>query len=410
MKHAMRELYAYCLGIMEEIKDADRRKLIRTYGSAKQAYMASDQEIRIVLEEHADRFLRGRLKLEKLKEQAEQELLNLKNRQIRYLPLEDRLYPERLKEITGCPYALYIKGELPDLTRAAAIVGSRRISPYGRKMAADLGTVLGRHGIPVVSGMARGVDSLAQEACLDAGGTTVAVLGCGVDVCYPEELHDLYGRIMENGCILSEFPPGTPPLPTHFPARNRIISGLSEVVAVVEAAEKSGSLITADMALEQGRDVFAVPGRVGDRNSSGCNRLIAQGAGIILSAGEFPDHSGLLDKRDADDTYSTEESIWQSDTYQMEALGKAGSSTNNREEDMKEKEADIPEDSLDEDSETCTYIPEEQVYHALDLYPKHISEIAQETGFEFTNLQILLTKLELSGRIRQVGTGFFHRI
>ena len=132
----------------------------------------------------------------------------------------------------------------------------------------------------MVSGMARGIDGIAQKAALEAGGASFAVLGCGVDICYPEENRELYDRLLQEGGILSEYPPGMPPEPKLFPPRNRIISGLSDLVLVIEARKKSGTLITVDMALEQGREVYALPGRVSDKLSDGCNRLIRQGAGV----------------------------------------------------------------------------------------------------------------------------------
>ena len=202
---------------------------------------------------------------------------------IRFIPWFSGDYPQRLLELADFPYAIYAKGKLPDLvSRKAAIVGSRRCTPYGEKYAVEFGKVLAEYGIEIISGLARGVDGMGQRGALMGGGKTFAVLGSGPDVCYPREHIGLYMDILEQGGgILSEYPPGTPPLSWHFPARNRIISGLSDVVLVMEAGEKSGSLITVDMALEQGRDVYALPGPVNSTLSDGCNRLIRQGAGIL---------------------------------------------------------------------------------------------------------------------------------
>lgn len=197
-------------------------------------------------------------------------------------------YPERLKNIPGAPEELYVLGKLPEEDRlSVAVIGARDCSEYGKYVAREIGAVLGRNKISVVSGMARGIDGISQEAALNAGGSSFAVLGCGVDVCYPEANRQLYERLKVSGGILSEYPPGSPALAWHFPPRNRIVSGLADVVAVIEARVKSGTLITVDMALEQGREVYAAPGRVTDRLSDGCNRLIRQGAGILLSPEEF---------------------------------------------------------------------------------------------------------------------------
>lgn len=207
---------------------------------------------------------------------------------IRLLQRRDREYPGRLKEIPGAPETLYVLGKLPEEDRpAVAVIGARDCSEYGRYVASCLGAALARNGIQVVSGMARGIDGVGQEAALDAGGSSFAVLGSGVDVCYPAGNRRLYEKLKLGGGILSEYPPGTPPLSYHFPPRNRIVSGLSDVVVVVEAREKSGTLITVDMALEQGREVYVVPGRVTDPLSAGCNRLLRLGAGLLLDEGEF---------------------------------------------------------------------------------------------------------------------------
>lgn len=201
-----------------------------------------------------------------------------------YYRKEDKQYPKRMQPYKGMPQKIYLKGALPgEQIPSVAIVGARMCSPYGRQQAYTYAKLLARHGVQVISGMALGVDSYAHEGALDGGGMTFAVLGCGVDICYPAQNRSLYARIQKQGGILSEFPLGTAPLARHFPMRNRIISALSDLVLVVEAKEKSGSLITADFALEQGKTVLALPGRVDDELSKGCNRLIAQGAGVAYS-------------------------------------------------------------------------------------------------------------------------------
>ncbi len=194
----------------------------------------------------------------------------------------DASYPARLRTIADPPPLLYLKGELNGADdRAVAIVGSRSSSEYGRRVARDLAHGLAAAGFTVVSGMARGIDGMAHEAALNSGGRTIAVLGSGVERAYPPEHDKLYQRISMNGAVVSELPLGTRPLAFNFPARNRLISGLSLGVVVVEATEKSGSLITASLAVEQGREVFAVPGEVGSSRSRGAHRLIRQGAKLV---------------------------------------------------------------------------------------------------------------------------------
>jgi len=200
----------------------------------------------------------------------------------RLVPFGASDYPARLRTIADPPPVLYVRGEMREEdSKAVAIVGSRSASNYGIRITQELGRGLASLGFTVISGMARGIDGAAHEAALAAGGRTLAGLGCGVDVVYPPEHEGLYENICRNGAILSELPIGTPPFSFNFPGRNRLISGLALGVVVVEATEKSGSLITAGLALEQGREVFAVPGEAGASRSRGTHRLIRQGAKLV---------------------------------------------------------------------------------------------------------------------------------
>lgn len=205
-----------------------------------------------------------------------------------FLVTEDEpQFPERLSRIPDKPYALYFAGRLPQAEkRAVAVIGARECTAYGRYMAEQFGAAFAKAGIQVISGMARGIDGIGQTAALKEGGYSLGVLGCGVDICYPGENRELYETLLAAGGICSEYPPGTEPRAVLFPPRNRIISGLCDAVLVVEAREKSGTLITVDMALEQGREVYALPGRATDPLSGGCNRLIRQGAGLASSPEE----------------------------------------------------------------------------------------------------------------------------
>jgi DNA processing protein len=216
------------------------------------------------------------------------ELERLARLGITMITLFDPCYPARLRAISDPPCLLFVKGTLPTPEQPAiAIVGSRSASPYGRHVAAELAAGLARRGLLVVSGMALGADAAAHEGCLRAGGRTIAVLGSGIDVVYPAEHGDLYERIAAQGAVISEAPPGAPPTRSSFPVRNRIISGLSLGVVVVEASEKSGALITADHALEQGREVFAVPGSVNSAQSRGSHRLLRDGAKLVESVDDI---------------------------------------------------------------------------------------------------------------------------
>ena len=198
---------------------------------------------------------------------------------IRIIKKEDKAYPELLRNIKDPPKELYCIGDIRLLAgKKLAVVGSRKCSEYGRTTAMRIGETAARNNVTVVSGMAKGIDRFAHLGALKAGGKTIAVLGCGVNICYPKENRELYERIASQGLLISELPPDTPPAPYTFPQRNRIISGLSEAVTVVEAGTGSGALITAESAASQGRDVFAVPGNINSQYSLGTNKLLTDGA------------------------------------------------------------------------------------------------------------------------------------
>ena len=215
--------------------------------------------------------------------------------QVVYYHKRDKAYPERMRPYPDMPAGIYTKGRLPfEGVPSAAIVGARACSVYGRVQAKRYARELAAAGVQIISGLATGVDAAAHEGALEGRGVTFAVLGCGVDICYPKENYPLMRRMLEHGGgILSEFEPGEEPAAWHFPQRNRIISALADLVLVVEARKRSGSLITADYALEQGKSVYALPGRVNDPLSEGCNRLIAQGAGIAVEPSALLEELGI---------------------------------------------------------------------------------------------------------------------
>lgn len=294
----------------------------------------------------------------------EVEFSKAKEKGIKVITYFDECYPNRLKQHSGMPYALFLKGQLIEETKkTVAIVGARRSSAYGETMTLEFAEALCEQGIQIVSGMALGIDSLAHRAALNKNGITNAVLGCGVDVCYPKENKGLYLDLQTKGGIISEYPPGTIPLARHFPARNRIISGLADFVLVMEAKEKSGSLITADMALEQGKDIYALPGPVDKELSKGCNRLIYQGAGILLSTDILLEDLGFSYK------------------------------------------------ALEKDCENKIMLEskEELVYSCLGLVPKNREEIMRETNLEPSELAMILMDLELKGLITERSKNYYLR-
>ncbi len=276
------------------------------------------------------------------------------------ITFKDDDYPKRLKDIYDPPALLYVRGELRrEDELAVAIVGSRKTSPYGRWITEKIGQDLARHRVTVVSGMARGIDSVAHQGALQGGGRTIAVLGCGVDVIYPSENRNLFYQIIEQGAILSEFPMGSPPEGGHFPRRNRIISGLSMGVVIVQASSESGSLITAGYALEQGREVFAVPGNVGAEGSRGTNQLIKDGAKMVESSEDILE----------------------------EILPQWG-----REKEVPPK-GETPVPDLTEE--------EGVLYKLLEETPLHIDAIIRESQLDPGKVSSLLLNLELKGLISQ---------
>lgn len=265
------------------------RKTIQYLLSVKETpeavYRAKEQELKELLSVlPGKQKLAQRITASKQNWNVEKAYAVLWKKGIHFVCLGMPSYPERLARIPDAPYGLYFRGKLPEEGRPAiAIIGARSCSEYGKRMAQHFGSALAMAGIQVISGMARGIDGLSQDAALHAGGYSLGVLGCGVDICYPAENRELYEKLCETGGICSEYPPGTAPRNCLFPPRNRIISGLSDAVLVIEAKNRSGTLITVDMALEQGKEVYALPGRITDALSEGCNRLLQQGANVVIS-------------------------------------------------------------------------------------------------------------------------------
>ena len=271
--------YAHWLFSVPGIGGRTIDKLLCGGRSCREVYELEEREVSAILKgKQLKSFIESRNVWDFGKESE-----RLKRLGIRFIPRIDPAFPEKLKNIPDPPFALYVKGELPDENKpSVAIIGARMCSEYGRFMARQLGRGLAASGVQVISGMARGVDGISQKAAVEAGGHSFGIVGSGVDICYPEDNKALYDELCQSGGVISEYPPGTMPKATFFPMRNRIISGLADVVVVVEARLKSGTQITVDTALEQGREVVALPGRVTDRLSDGCNQLICQGAGVVL--------------------------------------------------------------------------------------------------------------------------------
>ncbi len=282
-----REWMWYQLCSVQDVGPVTISKLIEYAGGLEEAVELTTEEVR---ESHicSAKMLTGwnRAKLERRRIRSEFE--HLESKGMKFLSIEHEDYPEKLKTLDNAPFGLWVKGRLPDRDKScAAIIGSRGCTSYGLELARDIGKKLAGIGVQVISGMALGIDAAGQWGALEAGGYSLGILGSGVDVCYPRDNIDLYETLIENGGLMSEKAPGIQGLPANFRLRNRLISGISDCVIVVEAREKSGTQITVSCALDQGREVFCVPGRMTDPLSRGCNQMISQGARILYDFSEL---------------------------------------------------------------------------------------------------------------------------
>ncbi len=331
------------------------RLLLDYFDTLEEAWKASPHELRRAgLGRGTIRKLigvRSRVDLDKICDQIE-------SRNIRLITWEDSDYPTRLAEVDQAPPVLFVRGAVIEADQwAVAIVGTRRVSAYGRQAAGQIAAELAKNRITVISGLARGVDTHAHRAALQAGGRTIAVLGSGIDCIYPPENRSLAEQIAASGAIVSDYALGTPPDGVNFPPRNRIISGLSLAVVIVEAGQKSGALITASFAADQGREVFAVPGNIFSPQSQGANWLIQQGARPLTSSEdllEVLDLSRVIQHQEASRT--------------------------------------IPTDEV-----------ERRLLSLIDHQPRHIDEISAQSGLAAGSVSAKLTIMELKGLIRQVG-------
>lgn len=360
--------YAYWLCSIPGIGEKTINMLLDVYAEPGRIYEASETELGKLLKGKQLESILHMQKNWKRKEEWER----LREAGIQVVFRGEKQYPERLSHIPDAPFALFYKGRLPQEEKlSVAVVGARECSQYGAYVSCELGKYLGTCGIQVISGMARGIDGISQMAALQVGGSSFGVLGSGVDVCYPKSNRGLYERLQECGGVLSSYLPGTNPAAGNFPPRNRIVSGLADALVVVEARAKSGTLITVDMALEQGRDVFVVPGRITDRLSDGCNRLITQGAAVFLTPEDFVEQ---LRKH----------------------TGQKGVKRRNGPEESVEPKKELPKELV-------------TVYRQLELTPKSMDEILLRLpdGYNQVTLSAALMRLCVEGYAKQVSAGRF---
>ncbi len=342
--------------LVKGIGSARMRSLLNAFGSAENAWKAPIEAL-----ENAGLSSRLVENLSQLRASDTVELAweDIQKKNIQVLTWEDEDYPRRLKEIDQPPPVLYLRGQLTEADQwAVAIVGTRRITAYGRQVSEEIARQLVQNGVSVVSGLARGIDSVAHTAALKNNGRTLAVMGNGVDQIYPPEHRKLAEEIIEQGALISDYPPGTAPEAANFPPRNRIISGLSLAVIVVEAGEKSGALITAAFAADQGREVFAVPGYLYAPQSKGTNSLIHEGAHIFLDVKDVLEILNLT----------------QVDQFRSARTALPANAT------------------------------ESQLYSLLGREALHVDEIRLQTNLPIEQVTSTLTLMELKGLVRQVGS------
>lgn len=308
---------------------------------------------------------------------AEKELMTAELKNVKIITIEDEYYPYNLKQIEDCPPLLYALGniELLKNNNALAIVGSRSSSFSANKLAQKISSDLSKEGIVIVSGMARGIDSSAHIGALQEGGNTIAVLGTGIDIVYPKENNELYEKLSKNALILSEYPFNTRPQASNFPRRNRIVSGLSKGVLVVEASVKSGSLITAHQALEQGRDIYAIPGSPFDNKTSGCNKLLKDGAILVESSEDILNNFYFEDK--VFESFKLEKTETK-DLFEYSL-------------DNNKINSDIATNNIDDDSQ--------KLLSLLSTAGEDIDDIIRSLSLEPQVVLMMIMELELDGKI-----------
>lgn len=375
--------YKYYMHCLPNVGDATIYKLLDEALDAKNVYhriMDKEPKILEVLKKnlHSEDKVTSVIKQTKAWD-VDDKYEEMLSRDIAFITIDDNEYPKRLYDIATPPYALYVKGSIPENDiPSVAIIGARNCSEYGTFIANAFGESIAKYGINIISGMARGVDGISQRGALNADGRTYAVLGSGVDVCYPASNFKLYRAIQDKGGIISVFPPGAEPLRQHFPERNKIVAALSDIVLVVEAKIKSGTAITVDLALRMGKDIYAVPGRLTDRLSDGCNRLIRDGAGIALSPEDIINEVGVVWKR----LHPDSELFSEGEVQNVE-----------------------------------NYAPkkDEGILKYLDATPRSVEEIhnrriKDDPGFTMSQTMSELVMLSISGAASQIGTGYFYRV
>ncbi len=365
------DLYWYWLCNIPRLGRKLIGKLLEEYGTPKVIFYENDNDIYNFVKMN-----NGRLHLEDYSSSKNEESIiysyeRLKSLGVSFIHPCHKDYPDRLKNIPDAPYGLYVKGSLPDNeSKSVAIIGSRNSTHYGREMGRVFGRELAKCGIVVVSGLARGIDGMAHRGAIEAGSYTLGILGCGIDVVYPQENYELFIEMEKTGGIISESNIGVKPDVRLFPQRNRLISGMADGILVIEAKEKSGTFITVDQGLEQGREIFALPGRILDENSRGCNNLIKMGAHLVTDVSDIIE---ILCGRSFDDKEVLEPVEMRNVQYVKNLLAPT----------------------------------EKMVYSVLSVEPKYIDDIITEIKLSPDEVCMHLNKLFMAGYIDEPARNYY---
>lgn len=367
MEKKAREFYWYWFVNIPGIGRVSQKKLLERFGHPKDMFYAEEKDYGDIL---------GKRKCVYFEKSRNTHSINLsmeklKKSKTRFIHWESKEYPEKFRNLFDPPYGFYLRGTLPKETfPVLGMVGSRKATPYGIQMATYFARTFAEMGIQIVSGLAAGIDAASHRGALQKNGYTLGILGGGIDTIYPRENYNLYMKMYQTGGVLSEYNLGIANQPGLFPVRNRLISGISDGVFVLEAGKKSGSFITADQALEQGKDVFSLPGRITDTLSEGCNHLIAEGAYLVQKPEDV--YEILMEKK-----------IWNKRDCLLQ------------DQDKKKNKESCKEPVFQSDEQRT-------VYYLLDAKrPRSFNEILEKTGYSFVKLQHILLEMEISQWIYQ---------
>ncbi len=372
--------YALWMSSITSLELSDKFKLLRFFGSPYEVFNVSNDTLdKTIFSEKIKQ------EIDKSRKQFRPDKImnRLYENGVTYICSNDKNFPEKLKNLYNPPIGLFFKGRLPDSgLPSVAVIGARNCSSYGKTIAEEFSGKLGKAGCQIISGLACGIDGYSHRAALDANAYTLGILGTGPDIIYPAQNSDLYHEMKERGGLVTEYYIGTPGIRNHFPERNRLISGFADVILVIEAKKKSGTMITVDNALEQGKDVFVIPGRIGDELSEGCMEMAKAGAGIVLSPAEilatfdFADNQQII--KENDEQYA----------FKFDSIDEFS------ENSKKNRDLTLEKDEI-------------ILYALLSFEPIHVDELVEKSGMTYYNVLKKIMNLVLKGCIKESSPGFY---